>query len=130
WIDTAGQAAPVYPWKPGHWETRPAAEQPIKELRRPTEEGVYWPMKQGRPGMETLLLLVRDTPWPADVDLPGLLADLPEQTFQHGAAAVWFENWQVVRDDPTRGPNFFDERQHEDPVLRTQRLLRERLGRY
>jgi hypothetical protein len=41
---------------------------------------------------------------------------------------VWFEDWQVVHDEARREPNFFDERRHEDPVLATQRLLRERLG--
>jgi hypothetical protein len=46
------------------------------------------------------------------------------------AGAVWFEDWRVVKDEPKRSPNFFDERRPGDPVLRTQRRLRERLGKY
>jgi len=129
WIDGKGEASPVYPWRPGHWEERPAAEA-IPRLRRPAEEGVYWPMKKQQPGMETLLLLVRQTPWPADVDLEKLLTGLPEQRMQNAAAAVWFENWQVVKGEEKRAPAYFDERRRGDPVLGTQRLLQERLGKY
>jgi hypothetical protein len=64
------------------------------------------------------------------VDLRGLLTCLPTQTMQGPGAAVWFEDWQVVHGEATREPNFFDEHRHEDPVMETQRLLRERLGRY
>jgi serine/threonine protein kinase len=130
WIDGKGEAAPVYPWKPGHWEQRLAEEQPISRLRRPADEHAFWSLKKQQPGMETLLLLVRETPWPAEVDLEKVLAGLPEQKMQNAAAAVWFENWQVVKDEEKRGPQFFDERRREDPVLETQRLLQERLGQY
>jgi hypothetical protein len=48
---------------------------------------------------------------------------------QHLQSAVWFENGQVVRADieKERGPNFFDVRRLDDPVLNAQQLLRERL---
>src|SRR5207247_1487817 len=29
WIDADGTVDPVYPWKPGHWDERPAEEQPV-----------------------------------------------------------------------------------------------------
>jgi hypothetical protein len=80
--------------------------------------------------METLLLLVREEPWPAGVDLRGLLTGLPKPAMQNSLSAVWFEDWEVVQGEQKREPNFFDVRRHEDPVLQTQRLLRERLGRY
>jgi hypothetical protein len=130
WIDPSGQVSPVYPWRPGRWEERPGEEEAVARIRRPAAEDRYWSMKKGRPGMETLLLLAREEPWPADVDLPGLLNGLPEQTLQNAAAAVWFENWRVVKDEPKRSPNFFDEQRPGDPVLQTQRLLQERLGKY
>jgi hypothetical protein len=47
---------------------------------------------------------------------------------QNQHAVVWFQNGEVVRDDAERGPDFFDPERIDDPVLRTQRLLRERLG--
>jgi hypothetical protein len=129
WINTEGKAEPIYPWKPGKWDGPPAGERPLDRLRRP-DAPIFWGLKQGPPGMETLLLLVREEPWPSDVDLRGLLTGLPKQTMQSPVAVVWFEDWQVVHGEATREPNFFDEHRHDDPVLETQRLLRERLGRY
>jgi predicted Ser/Thr protein kinase len=129
WINTEGEALPVYPWDRGKWDERLAQETPLQQLRRP-DAPIFWGLKEVRPGMETLLLLVREGPWPAGVDLRGLLAGLPKQTMQGPLAAVWFEDWQVVQGEPRREPNFFDVQRREDPVLETQRLLRERLGRY
>jgi serine/threonine protein kinase len=143
WINPEGEALPIYPWKKGNWDQRPAEEKPLDRLRRP-DAPIFWGLKQnwsvgaavGPPinlvkvlsGMETLLLLVREEPWPAGVDLRQLMAGLPKQAMQNPVAAVWFEDWQVVHGEPTREPNVFDERRHEDPVMKTQRLLRERLG--
>jgi predicted Ser/Thr protein kinase len=146
WINPEGKAQPIYPWRSGKWDELPAGEIPAGRLRRPSDLRAFWGLQQHspgggavgvpivlskpRPGMETLLLLVREGPWPADVELCGLLTGLPTQTMQGPGAAVWFEDWQVVHGEATREPNFFDEHRHEDPVLETQRLLRARLGRY
>jgi serine/threonine protein kinase len=127
WINAEGEAQPIYPWRRGQWDERPDEERALDRLRRPDAPN-FWRQKKGQPGMETLLLLVREEPWPAAVDLRQLLNDLPKQTMQNPQAAVWFENWQVVHGEPTREPNVFDEHRHEDPVMATQRLLRERLG--
>jgi serine/threonine protein kinase len=127
WINAEGEAQPIYPWRRGQWDQRPAEERSLDQLRRPDAPN-FWRQKKGKAGMETLLLLVREEPWPAAVDLRQLLAGLPKQTMQNPVAAVWFEDWQVVHGEPTREPNVFDERRHDDPVLQTQRLLRERLG--
>jgi hypothetical protein len=61
------------------------------------------------------------------VDLRALLADLPPLVLQHPESAVWFRDWQVVHDETTRGPNLFDERRSNDPVMRIQQILHERL---
>jgi serine/threonine protein kinase len=129
WINTEGEALPIYPWGSGKWDQRPAEEGRLERLRRP-DAPIFWGMKKGQPGMETLLLLVREEPWPVGADLRGLLTGLPKPVMQNPQAAVWFEDWEVVQGEPKREPNFFDVRRHEDPVLETQRLLRERLGRY
>jgi serine/threonine protein kinase len=129
WINTEGEAQPIYPWRRGKWDERPTEERSLERLRRP-EPPIFWGLKKGRPGMETLLLLVREEPWPAGVDLRGLLTGLPKPEMQSSQAAVWFEDWEAVQGERNREPNFFDVRRHEDPVLQTQRLLRERLGRY
>jgi serine/threonine protein kinase len=126
WITTVGKVDPLYPWTPGRWNKRPVTEERITRLRRPATEGNFWPLKKGEPGMETLLLLVREEPWPPGVDVRGLLGEFPPQAAQNPAAAVWFENGSVAK-ERTRQPDYFDERRREDPVLVTQQLLRERL---
>jgi hypothetical protein len=146
WINTEGEAQPIYPWTAGKWDEPPAEEKPVDRLRRPSDQRDFWRLQQHfpgggavgmsivlikpRPGMETLLLLVREGPWPAGVDLRALLTGLPQPALQNSQAAVWFEDWEVVQGGPERGLNLFDVRRHEDPVLQTQRLLRERLGQY
>ncbi len=126
WIDTQGKVEPVYPWTPGHWEERPAVEQPINELRRPEASDKFYPMQQGPPGMETLLLLARETPLPPEVDLRAELGPLPPQREQDMRATVWFENGDVVRNEAGRAPRF-DAKQLNDPVLQTQQRIREKL---
>jgi hypothetical protein len=71
-------------------------------------------------------MLVRDTPLPANVDLPALLGDLGEQAGTDHEYVRWFENGRVVTGEPTRSPGG---RVHtSDPVERTQARMRERLG--
>jgi hypothetical protein len=130
WIDPQGKVAPVYPWKPGHWESRPAIELPNDHLSLPEAADGAWPIQKGIAGMETLLLLARETPLSPQVDLRLLLGDLPQQTEQDARATVWFENGEVIQDDSERGPNFFRVEKIDDPVLVTQRLLKERLQPY
>jgi hypothetical protein len=43
---------------------------------------------------------------------------------------VWFENGNVVRDEPKRAPDFFNPEAIDDPVLAGQDLLKHRLGPY
>jgi tRNA A-37 threonylcarbamoyl transferase component Bud32 len=129
WIDTEGKVQPVYPWRPGHWEKRPAEEHPVQRLRRPEAVDEFYPITRGLPGMETLVLLARETPLPESVDLRAELGQLPRQTGQSLRATAWFENGEVVRNEPDRAPRF-EPRRRNDPVLAVQRRIRERLGRY
>jgi serine/threonine protein kinase len=131
-IDTEGKVEPMYPWNHGHWSERPAGEQPRDRLSLPEEPAPDggpggWEVLKGPPGMETVILLARDSPWPADVDLRTLLNKLPAQKEQTRRSAVWFENGDVVREGTERSFNF-DVRRIDDPVLQTQAILRERLG--
>src|SRR5262249_39574628 len=109
------------------WDRRPAEEQPVARLRLPdTADDASLDMDEGPPGMETLLLLARAMPLPPDVDLAGLLTGLPAQIAPR-RAAVWFENGEVVCHEWHRGPKQFDPTVIDDPLLRTQRLIKERL---
>jgi len=129
WIDTQGVTSPVYPWKPGRWDERPKPEAPTDRLGLPQQVDRAWPM-EGGPGMETLLLLARDTPLPDDFDLSGHFAGLGPQPMQGPQALVEFEGGRVVSDakQQDRGPKFYDPQQIDDVVLRTQQRIAEKLG--
>jgi serine/threonine protein kinase len=130
WIDTDGQLLPVYPWRPGHWEEWPDAEERVERLRRPEDIQRDYKLPRGMPGMHTLVLLARDERLPRDVNLRAELGALAQPRAQDMRATVWFENGVPVRNKRGRG-GFFDETQHDDPVLVTQERIRERLlGRH
>jgi hypothetical protein len=129
WIDTDGDVHPLYPWKPDDWKGRPARERPVRRLRRPEALDDCYEVPKGTPGMETLVLLARETPLPPGVDLEAELGKLPKQTAQGRRATVWFENGEEVRDEPAYRGRFDIKRRH-DPVLLTQERIRTRLQRY
>jgi hypothetical protein len=133
WINSAGKPLPVYPWRNFQWDRRPAEEQAVARLKLPegaAEDG--WEMDEGIPGMETLLLLVRDSKLSleGETTLKAALAEVGAQPLQDGKvdAAVWFENGAVVTADKGRAPKSFDATRIDDPVLRTQGVLRDKLG--
>jgi serine/threonine protein kinase len=131
WIDSEGCASPVHPWRPGHWSRRPSKETPTDQVVLPSELDQGWPM-EGAPGMETVLLLARETPLPVDVAVPELLSGLRPQSVQSMRSLVEFENGEVItiEQDYERGPKFFDPLRINDPVLKTQQQVAEKLGPY
>jgi serine/threonine protein kinase len=137
WIDTEGQALPLYPWKPpargeGGWHTRPAKEEPRAELELPKGATSGYTISGREEGMQTLLLLARPSPLPAeDEEVQRWFAGLPPQRpVQNALSAVWFENGKVVQDDARRKRQWFEETDIDDPVLRMQGLLRGRLQQH
>jgi hypothetical protein len=134
-IETTGKVAPIYPWTSDEWE-RPKVEEKCAELSLPQREapggGVAgFPVEEGQPGMETLVLLARDTPLPTTLDLPKLLEGVERQSARDLRAVVWFENGEVVKNDAVRGFKFFDPQKIDDPVLQAQgRLTRQLRGEY
>ena len=131
WIGGDGKVAPVYPWRPGDWRNRPQQEQPVDHLSLPPELDRGWPMGGGA-GMESIVLLARDTPLPPSVDLESVVAGLQPQKMQSPDSLVEFEGGRPVTEsmDHTRAPLFFDSQRIDDPLLQNQQLLEERLGRY
>jgi hypothetical protein len=134
WINSAGKVLPVYPWQGFQWDQRPAEELPLEGLKKLPEGAVEdgWEMDKGAPGMETLLLLTRETKLTdaGAKDLKAAVAALGPQPLQDGKtdAAVWFENGAVVTAEQGRAPKAFDAERIDDPVLRTQGVLRDKLG--
>jgi hypothetical protein len=131
WIDTEGEAVPVYPWQPGKWGTRDRAkEKPLQRLELPPRLSQGYKIAGDQEGMETLFLLARPTPLSAsDDELKRLLAGLEEQRpIQKRTSAVWFENGRVVENDVVRTRADFEVTDLNDPVLRLQERLQDQLG--
>ena len=111
WIDTDGRVTPLWPCQSGDWTRRPAKEIPRDRLTIPDPESDkdIMPLDPGPPGVESLLLLGRDTPLsPSQNDavrqaMARHLARLPtSRAAADLAVAVWFENGERVADEPTR----------------------------
>jgi hypothetical protein len=133
-IETTGRVTPVYPWQQGSWGSRPRTDKAISKLRLPeqlTPEGELggFEVAEGQSGMETLVLLARETPLPREVDLRRMLAGMPVQRAQSLRSVVWFSNGQV---DATGLRSFksFDPKRIDDPVLQTQARLVRQLGEH
>ena len=127
WIASDGQVSPVYPWHPGDWNQPAKSERTTGRVSLPEAIDTGWPV-DGGPGMETVVLFA-ELPLPQDVDLKSMLAGLPKQTLQDEHALVWLDQGDVSA-SRTRGPKFFDAAQLNDPVLKTQKLIAERLRPY
>jgi hypothetical protein len=131
WLDAHGKATPIYPWRDEDWNDRPEAEEKRDRLTLPEGPDVdVAPLPPGASGVESLLLLARDEPLPRSENLAGLFAGLPEQTGlpADARAAAWFENGELLRNEADRSPiQIGKARPSDDPVLRTQALLRGKL---
>jgi hypothetical protein len=129
WVNTEGQVLPVYPRLEGDWARRPAQETPVRQLRLPEKAGGVWPIDPGPAGMETLLLLAREEPLSRERerDLEKALTGLGPQPMADELDVAWFENGEVVRDEPERAPNLKATLESSNPLLRQQRALEERL---
>ena len=115
WIDSRGQALPVYPWTKGRWSDRPARQFPVERLHCRTRRTSVLEHATGHTGMETLVLLAGETPLPEDIDLPRLFAGLSAQPVEDPQALLVFDGGKAVRAEgsgnpsaekrPPRGPN-------------------------
>src|SRR5207244_933881 len=132
WLEAAGTVKPIYPWlSPNRerfpeWHERPPEERPLARLTLPRTPGNLTELGHGDSGMESLLLLARDTPLPdaEGLRLPASFADLPPQPDRDRRAAAWFENGELVVNDRTRSAaNFAMSEPQDDPVVRAQALL-------
>lgn len=137
WLDTQGVPAPVYPWRLGDWQNLPATCQSAVYFTLPEEPGTGWAMRTSRSGMETLLLLVRQSPLPADVSLRELLAAIPHATVPCRPNAMRFREGRPLPAELQRPPDPAHELTRDpvldrpvainDPLLRLQQELVSRL---
>jgi hypothetical protein len=79
-IDPAGTSTPLYPWTTGTADVSlsdpPPRLGPVAEIDSPADPGHGWPAG-ARSGLETVLLLARRTPLPAEASLDRLIGRLP-----------------------------------------------------
>jgi hypothetical protein len=104
-------------------------ERPATRVSLPDTADKAWPIKPGQPGMETIMLLARESPLPPEFDVKPRLSGLPRPVLQDPRSLVRFDDWVLVQREQSRerGPSFF-EVDVEDPIVRTQALLKERLA--
>jgi hypothetical protein len=135
WLDSSGKVTPVFPWIDQKWNQMPAEQQKRDSLSWPeTTNGQPVFMDPGPSGIEALILLVRDEPWPADKDMAALFADLPRpkpaaknETIR---AAAWFENGKLITKEKEQDRGSINEKRildTQDPLLYLQDLLRTKL---
>jgi hypothetical protein len=131
WVGADGKVAPIFPWKPGHWEMRPAEEHRLAYLDLPAKADHAWEIPAGRPGIETLLLLVREeSPLPRknEETLAKLLAGARVPTEVLIKEAVWLENGREITIDlRNRAVPSLKTRKSGDPVLAIRRLFSEKI---
>ncbi len=81
WVDSEGVPVPIYPWNRGtrleigDLAVPPPQTEPEQIVHSPGETARGWPM-EGPNGLETVLLLARSDPLPADVNLAKVLGKL------------------------------------------------------
>jgi hypothetical protein len=131
WVGSDSKVAPIYPWKPGHWDDRPEREDKRDRLDLPAEADKAWKIPDGDPGIETLLLLVREESPLARQDeekLAKLFADRRISSAALIKEAVRLENGrEITFDKQDRTMPSSKTRKSDDPVLRIRRLLSDRV---
>jgi hypothetical protein len=126
WLESSGRAVPKYPWQKDKWDRQPAEEKPLITWAFPRVKKDDWaPLDPSPPGIEAILLLVRENVLPAgeDAALARLFEGLPKQArLEDRQVRVWLENGEVVED---RGAaNEAKAAEARDLLSRLQALLR------
>ena len=132
WVDSEGKVWPLHPWntdKITRGLDAPPPEQPRRQaLTSPEREKKGWPM-EGKSGLETILLLARETPLPAEPRLADLVGKLPAvplrdplelavRGYDAGQPVGTILEWQ------NRGPSKSAE-EIDDPLLQLMDRLRQ-----
>ena len=131
WVGSDAKVSPIYPWKRGHWDDRPEQEEKRDRLDLPTQADKAWEIPKGSPGIETLLLLVREeSPLPRrdEEKIEKLFSDIHVSSSVLIKEAVWLENGrEITLDKQDRSSPSAKTRKSDDPVLRIRRLLSDKV---
>jgi hypothetical protein len=125
WIDEAGAVVPLYPWRVNVWNSRPENEQPVAEKEIRWNENALEILGESA-GTETVLMLARPTKLEVPDDQVKKWFDgLPHVPFLGDKTVVWFENFDVARNDPQRAPGKIEE---QEGLRGFHAKLRDRIG--
>jgi serine/threonine protein kinase len=129
WINSAGTAEPLYPWEEWKEVGLPREEKVVPRISVPDEMNKGFKFKTPGTGLETLLMLARSTPLTDSAEeVQSWFAELPDgRPLPAENYRAWFEDFQLVKNDPTRRALF----EREDlgmPAFRLQAALQPRLA--
>jgi serine/threonine protein kinase len=132
WIDTDGKVTPLWPWEQSDWARLPAKQTPRDRLTLPdlVKGEAIMPLSGGPPGIESLLLLARETPLTAAENaeimqiLARPLARRP-MTRVETEFAVWLANGERATDEPTRAPILSKARSSGDPEVQVRSMMKQ-----
>jgi serine/threonine-protein kinase len=137
WLDGQGGVSPLYPWNDiriDHDLAAPTPERPPQQVVYSPTTGEFEGIAKGwkldnHDGLETVLLLARPTPLPADVDLAEVIGQLPPVPLRHpGELAVRGFNQGQPVDSLNLGENRGLETEAaaiDDPLVGLLQRLRE-----
>lgn len=127
WIDEKGNTVPMYPWTPFQWGKR-SEKGPDEKIEVKDPRGNWIKIGGDTAGMETILMLARSTPLEtADDQVKAWFDGLHPLAFPGEKARIWFENFDLLRNDLLRAPEFGDKIGQSGP-LGMQDTLRRRIG--
>jgi hypothetical protein len=129
WIDSTGKVQPLYPWDPAAgFQSPPGPSTAVQSLDSPPELDRGWEIV-GPSGLETVMLLVRSTPLPRDVDISLLASVLPAVPMAHSRERyVWKLTQSQARPEMiaalSRGIDTRQSRRIHDPLWNLMEQLR------
>lgn len=128
WIDESGVTAPLYPWVPLRWNSRPSHEMPMDTLDLKDPNGNWFTISGARSGTETLVMLAsRERLEISDEEIRGWFRDVKPLPFAGERSRIWFENFEIVAGDHTRTLEYANSMSPAGP-RGLQTLLHARIG--
>jgi hypothetical protein len=127
WVDARGSVDPLYPWdrEKGALSDPPPVLPPAAQVHSPPEWNGGWPM-EGPSGLETVLLLARETPLPAAVNLARILDRIPPsplRNLREVAVRGYDRDRAIAPFDQLRGPAK-KAQEIDDPLLQMMERVR------
>jgi hypothetical protein len=126
-LGSQSEVATFYPWdRADDLDAAPPEQSPKSVVHSPEKVSKGWPV-EGKKGLETVLLLARSTPLPADMKLAGVVGRLPPTPFRNPreVAVLGFNGDQPVEPMGLSRGFAKEAREIDEPLLRLLGRLQE-----